>query len=140
MDDPFRKVIADNTTAPELRQLADQLADLRGRLEVILEAEKEARGEMEAVESQLFDALENAGLRQIRTARGLFTQNDLAWAKITDPAAAKAWADQNMPELLTLNLQRLSKLVRDHLKGETSDGMPAGVDFTTSRKITWRRQ
>lgn len=138
--DPLRDTIAANTTAPELRQLADRLADLRVRLDEISEAEKHARAEYEAVEHDLFDALENAGIRQLRTERGLFTQNDLAWARIVDPEKARLWADNNMPELLTLNQQRLSKIVRDHLKGEGIDAMPDGVDFTTSRKITWRRQ
>jgi hypothetical protein len=59
---------------------------------------------------------------------------------VTDEEAAKAWADGQMPELITLNRARLSKLVRDILKGDAEVPMPPGVNFTTSRKITWRRQ
>ncbi len=139
-DDPLRKVIADNTTAPELVEMTDKLADLRIRLEMAEDESKRIRGNLEAVEHDLFDALENAGAKQIRTERGLFSLNDLAWAKVTDPEAAKAWADAEMPELLTLNLQRLSKVVRDTLKGEREGAIPPGVDYTTSRKINWRRQ
>lgn len=138
--DPFRDAFAENTTAPELRQLADRLADARVRLEEIEDAAKKQRSEYEALESQLFDALENAGIRQVRTDRGLFGLNDLAWASIEDPEKARLWADREMPELLTLNLQRLSKIVRDTLKGEREGPMPDGVGFKTSRKITWRRQ
>lgn len=139
--DPFREIIADNTTAPELTELAKRLAVLKTRLQMIEDEEKKARGNYEQVEAELFDAMENAGLRQIRTGEGLFSLNDLAWAKIEDPEKAKAWADQNMPELLTLNNQRLSKIVRDILKGEAeTQELPDGVGFTTSRKITWRRR
>jgi len=139
-DDPLRKVIADNTTAPELVDMTNRLADLRIRLEMAEDEASRIRGNKEQVEAELFDAMENAGLKNVRTERGLFTLNDLAWAKVTDAAAAKAWADAEMPELLTLNLQRLSKLVRDTLKGERKGEIPPGVDFTTSRKINWRRQ
>lgn len=138
--DPFRKVIADNTTAPELVEMTEKLALLRVRLEMAEDEAKRIRGDYEAVEAALFDAMENAGLRTIRTERGLFMMNDLAWAKVTDADAARAWADQNMPELLLLNQARLSKIVRDTLKGEREGELPDGVTFTTSRKINWRRQ
>lgn len=140
MTDPLRKVIADNTTAPELVAMTEKLVLLRTRLEMAEDEAKRIRGNYEQVEAELFDALENAGLRKIATKDGLFMLNDLAWAKVTDAEAAKEWADQVMPELLTLNLQRLSKLVRDTLKGEREGGIPPGVDYTTSRKINWRRQ
>ena len=139
-DDPLRKVIADNTTAPELVEMTHLLANLRIRLEMAEDEVKRIRKGYEGVEAELFDAMENAGLKNVRTERGLFTLNDLAWAKVTDAVAAKAWADAEMPELLMLNLQRLSKIVRDTLKGERDGGIPPGVDFTTSRKINWRRQ
>lgn len=139
-DDPFRKVIADNTTAPELVALTHKLADLRIWLEMVEDEAKRIRSNTEQVEAELFDAMENAGLKNVRTERGLFMLNDLAWAKITDPEQARLWADQNEPALLTLNLQRLSKIVRDTLRGEREGGIPPGVDYSTSRKINWRRQ
>jgi hypothetical protein len=141
--DPLRDTISANTTAPELRQLADLVADYRLKLDELEEQEKAVRGDYEAAESALFDALENAGIRQIRTPRGLFTLNDLAWAKIEDPEKARAWADQNMPDLLTLNIQRLSPVIRHFLKGDADagiDAIPEGITYTLSRKITWRRQ
>lgn len=141
MDDPLRRAIAAETTAPELKKLADLLADYKVRLEAAEDLVKNIRLDMEATEAQLFDALENAGIRQVRTDRGLFTQNDLAWAAIEDRDKALAWAENVMPELLMLNSQRLSKLIRDFLKGEGDLAeMPDGVGFKTSRKITWRRQ
>lgn len=138
LTDPLRRTIADNTTAPELVAMTEKLALLRIRLETAEDEAKRIRGDYEAVEHDLFDALENAGMRQMRTEWGLFTLNDLAWAHVTDPEAARAWADQQLPDLLSLNQARLSKIVRDRLKegGE----LPPGVDFRTSRKITWRRQ
>ena len=52
-----------------------------------------------------------------------------------------------MPELLTLNNARLSKIVRDALRGDVpiegavpGTGLMPGVGFTVSRKVTWRRQ
>lgn len=122
----------------DLKAIADDLADARLALERAMDAEKAARETYEAYEAELFDALENMGVRQFRTERGLFTQNDLAWAQVEDEAAARAWAEENRPELLLLNRQRLSVLVREALKGGAT--LPPGVNFTTSRKITWRRQ
>jgi hypothetical protein len=122
----------------DLKAIADDLAGARVQLEAAMDAEKEARATYEQFETELFEALENAGIRQFRTERGLFTQNDLAWATVTDEEQARAWAEANMPELLLLNRQRLSTVVRSALK--EGEALPPGVDFTTSRKITWRRQ
>lgn len=125
-------------TRGDLKAIADDLAGARVALEAAMDAEKEARATYEQFEAELFEALENAGIRQFRTERGLFTQNDLAWASVTDEEQARAWAEANMPELLLLNRQRLSTVVRSALK--EGEALPPGVDFTTSRKITWRRQ
>jgi hypothetical protein len=142
--DAFRDAIAANTTTPEVRALADKLADARVELEAADDITKRIRSKYEQLEGELFDALENAGITQIRTARGLFSLNDLAWASVTDEEQARQWAEHSYPELLTLNRQRLSKIVRDTLKGEPPEGMeagelPPGVTYTTSRKINWRR-
>jgi histidinol dehydrogenase len=122
----------------DLAVIADDVAASRIALETAMDAEKSARAVYETYEAELFDALENAGIRQFRTGRGLFTQNDLAWAQVEDEEAARAWAEATAPELLLLNRQRLSVLVRAALK--EGDDLPPGVTFTTSRKITWRRQ
>lgn len=130
-------------TAPTAKgvtaSLAEELAVKRVALDMAKDAEKLAQEEYDKVEADLFDALENAGIRSVRTERGLFSLNDLAWATVTDEAAARAWAEAHMPELLLLNRQRLSVVVRQHLKGEEGVDMPDGVDFRTQRKITWRR-
>lgn len=122
----------------DLKAIADDLAEARVALEAAMDAEKAARSTYEQYEGELFEALENAGIRQFRTERGLFTQNDLAWAAVEDEEKARAWAEAEMPELLLLNRQRLSTVVRSALK--ESHPLPPGVNFTTSRKITWRRQ
>jgi len=122
----------------DLKALADRLADARLVLDEAMDAEKAARAVYEEYEAQLFDELENLGIRQFRTDRGLFSMNDLAWAQVTDEAEARSWAEESQPELLLLNRQRLSVVVREALK-EGRD-LPPGVEFTTSRKITWRRQ
>lgn len=99
---------------------------------------KEQAGVVAELETQLFDALENEGLRSTKIdGLGTFSLNDLAWAKIIDREQALTWAESYKPELLTLNHQQLSVLVRDFIRGEGE--MPAGVDFTTSRKISWRK-
>ena len=118
-----------------LNELAEELAHAKRVLEDAMDVEKNARAECEAVEAKLFDVLENVGIKSFRTDRGLFSRNELAWAQVTDEAAARQWAETDMPELLLLNRQRLSSLVRDIL--EEGKPMPPGVDFTTSRKIKW---
>jgi hypothetical protein len=118
--------------------LAHVLADRRIALDAARDAADEAEREYREVEAQLFDAMEAQNLTAIRTPRGLFRLNDLAWAKIIDGEAARAWAEANLPEVITLNLQRMAVVVRTALKA--GQELPPGVDFTTSRKITWRRE
>jgi hypothetical protein len=107
-------------------------------LEKIKDQEKRQAKEVATVEADLFDEIENAGMRSVKVdGIGTISLNDLAWASISDRTVAMEWAEQNRPELLTLNHQQLSVLVRDFIKGEGE--MPPGVDFTTSRKISWRK-
>jgi hypothetical protein len=128
-------------------RLADDLATARVNYDAAQDLANTLKERYDAIEANLFDVMEGAGLQSIRTERGLFRLNDLAWAKIEDPEAAKAWADDHMPELLTLNSARLSKVVRDALKGDVpiegavpGTGLMPGVGFSLTRKITWRRQ
>lgn len=145
----FREAVAEGHPVGKdhLKRLADLLADARIEFDARQAEADEARKVYDAIEASMFDALEAAGLESIRTERGLFRLNDLAWARIEDAEAAKAWADAHMPELLTLNSQRLSKVVRDALKGDVEidgavagTGLMPGIGYVTSRKITWRRQ
>lgn len=128
-----------------LADLADQYADIRRDLTDANAAAKAVQEQHDILEARLFAALEDANLRSIRTERGLFTLNDLAWAKVVDEAAAREWAEHNMPELLLLNRARLSPAIRPVLAGEENlpgvepGQLPPGVDFTTSRKINFRK-
>lgn len=128
----------DTSARPDIDALVQDYADARNDYERVSDEAKQLREVMEQYEGKLFDALEKANLRSVRHARGLFTLNDLAWPDITDAELARAWATDKMPELLTLNHQKLAVVVREHLKGEGA--MPDGVEFHTSRKIKWRRQ
>jgi hypothetical protein len=135
---------APDTRRSDLADLAEMLANARVTLDEANDVAKEKQAVYDTIEADLFDQLENAGIQQIRTERGLFRLNDLAWATVTDEAAAREWAEQNEPALLLLNRQRLSTVVRQIIKGEAVPGLepgqfPPGVDFKTSRKITWRR-
>lgn len=120
-----------------LSAIADKLANARNLLDAVEDSARQYRADYEQVEAELFEALEQQGLRSIRTDRGLFSLNDLAWAKIADAATARAWADENMPEVITLNHTRLSVVVREALK--KGEEPPPGIDYTLSRKINWRR-
>lgn len=144
-----RDAIADGAPVGKdhLKRLADLLADAKVRYEKAQAEADEEKKAYDVIEATLFDALEAAGMSAFRTERGLFRLNDLAWSRIEDAEAAKAWADAHMPELLTLNSQRLSKIVRDALKGDVEiegavagTGLPPGIGYVTSRKITWRRE
>jgi len=116
----------------------ERYADACIALDEATDAEKAARAVKERLELALFDMLEAEGVRQVRHARGLFTMNDLAWASVEDEQVAREWAEANAPELITLNRQRLSAMIRPLVK---SDGeLPPGVSYTTGRKVTWRRQ
>lgn len=121
-----------------LQDLARRYAEERETLNDMQAAAKAQQARVDEAQEALFTALENQGVESTRVPElGLFSMNDLAWARIVDRPRALAWAEERMPEVLTLNHQQLSKVVRDALKGEGE--MPEGVDFTTSRKITWRK-
>lgn len=122
----------------DLDLLIKAYADARNAREEADERAKALRAAEGAVEVQLFDAMERLSLRSVQHERGRFGLNDLAWADIEDSDVAREWAKAAMPELLTLNNQRLSMIVREFLKGER-DELPPGVGFKTSRKISWRR-
>ena len=98
---------------------------------------KRLRVAEEAAERELFDELERQNLRSARHALGLFGLNDTAWAAIEDRDAARIWAEAEAPELITLNSQRLSAMIRERLR--EGDDLPPGVGYTVSRKINWRR-
>lgn len=104
----------------------------------IQEQEKAQAAIVAELEGDLFDAIENAGLRSVKVANlGTFSLYDLAWAKIEDKDKALQWAEDNCPEVITLNHQQLAVMVRAALKEEGP--MPDGVGFTTSRKISWKK-
>jgi len=84
-------------------------------------------------ESALFEAIENAGLESVRTTRGLFSLNDLAWPRIEDRDRLLAWAEAEHPDLLTLNLQRLQTPLRAALK--EGQELPPGLTYSVTRKI-----
>jgi len=121
-----------------IEDLADRYARERTALDTLKEAVKMQEANTDKAAGALFDAIEAAGLRAVKVeGMGTFSLYDMAWAKIVDREKALAWAEANMPEVITLNHQQLSVVVRDALKGEVT--MPDGVDFSSSRKISWRK-
>lgn len=87
--------------------------------------------------ADLFDAMERVNVRSLtHDTLGTFSLNDLAWPKVTDEEAARAWAQTEFPEAITINRQRLAVIVREALRGERQ--LPPGVDYSLSRKINWR--
>jgi len=124
----------------KIEALATQYAAAKRLLEGIKEQEKEQSKATSEIEAALFDALEDAGLTSVGIdGLGKFRLNDLAWAKIDDRDKAIEWAEQQRPELLTLNHQQLSVIVRQSIKGEDGVEIPPGITFTTSRKIGWTK-
>lgn len=113
-------------------------ADARNVREEADERAKRLREIEDRAEAELFDALERLSIRSVRHARGLFSLSDLAWASVLDEDSARQWAEAERPELLTLNRQRLSVIVREALK--EAQPLPPGIDYKVTRKITWRRQ
>ena len=122
----------------KIENLAVAYAAAKRSLEKIKEQEKIQSKETGRLEADLFDALEDEGLTSVGIAElGKFRLNDLAWAKIEDREKAMAWAEEQKPELLTLNHQQLSVIVRRAIEGEGE--IPPGVTFTASRKIGWTK-
>lgn len=145
MADPFGNLAEGAQAPPAAAAERGTLEPLISRLIAVrLEAErreaelKELHKQEAAIEGDLFDALEKQGIRSVRTERGLFLLNDIAWASVEDRAKAIEWADHHRPELLTLNNSALSAHVRKAIAGEEGYELPEGVGFKTSRKVTWR--
>ena len=127
-------------TAPEQRASLDYLirayAAARDKREVAGNEEKRLRVLEEDAERELFDALEQQGLHSIRHELGQFILDDKAWSKVIDPIAARGWAEEHQPDLITLNVTRLNPVVREALKN--GDQLPPGVEYSIKRKIQWR--
>ncbi len=124
--------------------LIQDYADARNAREAADEEAKRLRETEQQYEQKLFDALEKQGLRSVKHARGSFSLNDLAWASIADAEKARQWAEASMPELLTLNTQKLSVIVRETIRGEREDLAEAdleqhGITYRLTRGIKWRR-
>lgn len=120
-----------------LNHMAFRLVQLRNLKKLAEEALDEASKEVTKLELELFDAMEAQGLRLIRTPDGTFSLNDLAWAKIDNEAEARAWAEANLPEAITLNHNRLSVIVRERIKA--GEPLPPGITYSVSRKINVRK-
>jgi hypothetical protein len=126
------------TERVELDALVTAYAVARGIREEASDREKLLRATEATVEVALFDAMERLGLRSVRHRElGLFSLNDMASAVVTDEAALRAWAENEMPEIMLPNRQRLGKVVRDALKAD--EPLPPGTDVSFYRKINWRR-
>jgi len=123
---------------PELFAAMEAYAVARAARETVSAQEKRLREVEYRAEQSLFDALERQHLRSARHhSLGLFILNDQANAVVTDEAALRAWAQEEMPELLLPNRQRLGAVIRTTLK-EGGD-LPPGTDAAFYRKIQWRR-
>jgi hypothetical protein len=116
-----------------VRDLADEYHMRKIARDAAKQTYERHQAEYDIAEAALFDAIENAGLQSIRTPAGLFSLSDLAWPRIEDRERLMTWAENEAPELLTLNLQRLQTPLREALKDGSE--LPPGLGFTTSRKI-----
>lgn len=135
---------------PDFDALINAYADARVRREKAGELMKELQRYEDEAEEALFSSMEAMNLRSIRHERGLFSLNDLADARVVDEVKAREWAQLYLSEVITLNRQRLSKVVRDLLRGDEAPGplvhngefgvdLPPGVDIAFRRTIGWRR-
>jgi hypothetical protein len=116
-----------------IRDLADEFHMRKIARDAAKQTYERHQAEYDDAEGRLFDALENAGLQSVRTPAGLFSLSDLAWPRIEDRERLLAWAENEHPELLTLNLQRLQTPLREAIKDGSE--LPPGLGFSTTRKI-----
>lgn len=116
-----------------IRKLADQFYAFKQQRDILKNKLDMLEPLYIEAEAELFEAIENAGLSSVRTPQGLFSLNDLAWPKIEDRDRLLAWAENEHPELLTLNLQRLQTPLREALK--KGDELPPGLSYSVTRKI-----
>ena len=86
--------------------LIEAYAIARAARETLAAQVKAAQETEDREEAALFDAMEAQGLRSVRHKDlGLFSLNDLAWAKVTDEALARSWAEATAPEIITLKVE-----------------------------------
>lgn len=121
---------------PNVDYLVRAYAAARGKREVATAEEKRLREIEDDAARDLFDELERQGLRSIRHELGQFLLDDKAWSKVVDPVAARNWAEEHAPDLITLNTTRLNPFVREALREGTD--LPPGVEYSIGRKIQWR--
>lgn len=116
-----------------IRALAETFYEVKRERDAAKLALDEIEPRYVEAEAALFGAIEDAGLESVRTSRGLFSLNDLAWPRIEDRDRLIAWAEAEHPDLLTLNLQRLITPTRSAIK--EGQELPPGLTYTTTRKI-----
>ena len=133
-------VVPSATANTTLAAQAQWLHALKIARDAAKESYQKAEAEYAEQEGILFDMLENAGLESIRVPGvGLFSMNDLAWPQVVDAAKAVEWAENEHPDWVTLNHQRLQTPIREALRGEgeitPEQFAEHGIGYTTSRKI-----
>lgn len=128
----------DDRPAPDsINALIEAYAAARSAKTEAAERQKKLQQVEDHATRDLFDALERVNLRSVKhDTLGTFSLNDLAWPKVVDEELVRAWAQMEMPDVITVNKQRLAVIVREALKGERD--MPPGLEYSTSRKINWR--
>ncbi len=116
----------------ETRQEREDKKDSYDRIVACLQAE------ITVLDELVYEALETAGADSVKTSRGVtFRRDSTIDGKIQpDGGAAKlrAWLEANhMQEMLTVNGNALSKVVRDRIDNEQE--LPDGVDAVPRHKL-----
>ncbi len=120
-----------------IRSLTDELHIARVLRDTAKMEYERLSAEHDEIEAKVFEAIENAGLKSVRTPVGLFTLSDLAWPKIEDRERLVAWAEAENPELISVNLQRLQTPLREAIAEGRE--LPPGLGYSISRKVRLTR-
>lgn len=96
------------------------------------------QAEMTALDGLVIDALDAVGAESVRTSRGVTFIKDMTDDGRIQPdggaSKLRAWlVEHNMQEMLTVNGNSLSKLVRDRIDADLE--LPDGVDAVPRMKL-----
>ena len=103
-------------------------------------AAEEAEGAYREIEAKLIEAMEDAGMKSVKTDAGTFTAQRTVYGKVEDEAAFLAWAEGKgiRAELTRTEIQkaRVNEIARGCL--ESSGDFPPGLTFSETRYIAVR--
>jgi hypothetical protein len=120
-----------------IEELAVAINTVESRKTDIEQSLSAFNAELVALERLLIDQFDKTGVEKISVGGYGFSPKPEPAPKVVDPSALRAYVDENMPEILSVNYQTLRGLVARALEG--GEDIPPGVEVNVRTSISRRK-